>query len=477
MKFFNNSIAVILTTQVFATMSFAVLYSSLSLYLTNAFGYDANSAYSIVAVFLVYNYGLHMLGSYLGGLLSSYRVLFLIAMVFQVVSCFILAVPTETALYIGLTLFLVATGINVPCLNMMITQRFQQEHVKREKYFIWNHAASNLGFFAGYTAAGYYQLDNAYTSLFLVASVFNVLGLVSILIGWKAVADIDTPLTRFVKRHGTKALNKRYALLFAIFVVMTGIVFVSLLYPVSLKQVVLAVSVAFVVFFLWLANKQQDRQDRSNMRLYVVLALFAIVFWSMYYLAPMGITIFMQHNVNMELFGFRLTPQWLGNINIVIIVLGGVFLPPVFAKIRKKTSLTVPKQFLIGIISIAIGLSFLPVGIMLANANGQSSVLWVSLFFVFQSIGELMIAPIGYSMIAQLAKPKHQGLMMGVWMLLTGSTASVVSSYLSGTVEIDANGVNAIAMNNSYLMLFGILAVIGFVVASLLYAVIKKAKL
>ncbi|WP_343215967.1 MULTISPECIES: MFS transporter, partial [Cysteiniphilum] len=144
---------------------------------------------------------------------------------------------------------------------------------------------------------------------------------------------------------------------------------------------------------------------------------------------------------------------------------------------RKKTSLTVPKQFLIGIISIAIGLSFLPVGIMLANANGQSSVLWVSLFFVFQSIGELMIAPIGYSMIAQLAKPKHQGLMMGVWMLLTGSTASVVSSYLSGTVEIDANGVNAIAMNNSYLMLFGILAVIGFVVASLLYAVIKKAKL
>ncbi|WP_192485215.1 MULTISPECIES: peptide MFS transporter [Cysteiniphilum] len=475
MKFFNNSIAVILTTQVFATMSFAVLYSSLSLYLTNAFGYDANSAYSIVAVFLVYNYGLHMLGSYLGGLLSSYRVLFLIAMVFQVVSCFILAIPTETALYIGLTLFLVATGINVPCLNMMITQRFQKEHVKREKYFIWNHAASNLGFFAGYTAAGYYQLDNAYTSLFLVASVFNVLGLASIVLGWKAVADIDTPLTRFVKRHGTKALNKRYALLFTIFVAMTGVVFVSLLYPVSLKQAVLAVSVAFVVFFLWLANKQQDRQDRSNMRLYVVLALFAIVFWSMYYLAPMGITIFMQHNVNMELFGFRLTPQWLGNINIVIIVLGGVFLPPVFAKIRKKTSLTVSKQFLIGIASIAIGLGFLPIGILLAN--GQSSVLWVSLFFVFQSFGELMIAPIGYSMIAQLAKPKHQGLMMGVWMLLTGSTASVIASDLSGTVEIDASGANAIAMNESYLVLFGVLAVIGFVVAILLYTIIRKVKI
>ena len=63
----------------------------------------------------------------------------------------------------------------------------------------------------------------------------------------------------------------------------------------------------------------------------------------------MALTIFAEHNVSMELLGFRLTPQWLDNINVVIITLGGFLLPPVFAKIRQKTPLTVPMQFGIGL--------------------------------------------------------------------------------------------------------------------------------
>lgn len=474
----RNSLLTIFIVQVFSTVSFAVLYSSLSLYMTDSFNFSSTNAYAIVAVFLVYNYGLHMLGSYLGGLLSSYRILFVLGMIFQTVACFVLIIPSIHLMYLGLTLFLIGVGLNTPCLNMMITQRCQHDHVRRERAFMWNYAGSNIGFVFGYTAAGYFQLDHAYGSLFAVSSVFNIIALIVIVLGWRSVsvADEETPLLKAIKEKGKGIINKRIALLGIIFVALIPLIYLSLLYPFSLKQIVLIVSASFIIFFLWIASKQPNAQDKSNIRQYVILALFAIVFWSMYQLAPMGITLFAEHNVNMMLFGHEITPQWLGNINVVVITVGGFLLPSVFAKIRNNTKLTVASQFAIGILSIGIGLAFLPIGILLANAQGQSSVLWISLFYVFQSVGELMIAPIGYSMIAQLVPVRHQGLMMGTWMLLCGSTASVISSYLSGLVQVSSNSISIIKSNHEYLVLFSVLALITAIAAMLLYGISRKVK-
>ena len=45
---------------------------------------------------------------------------------------------------------------------------------------------------------------------------------------------------------------------------------------------------------------------------------------------------------------------------------------------------------------------------------------WLFIFYVFQSIAELLISPVGYAMIGRLAPRKYQGIMMGAWMLQTG---------------------------------------------------------
>ncbi len=56
--------------------------------------------------------------------------------------------------------------------------------------------------------------------------------------------------------------------------------------------------------------------------------------------------------------------------------------------------------------------------------------LWVVLFFFMQSVGELFISPIGYSMIGELAPRKLQGMFMGSWMMVVG-VAAVISNYFS----------------------------------------------
>ena len=110
--------------QIFATLGFAVLYSTLVLYTTQHLHFAAADATTMMGVFGAFNYGLHLFGGYLGGRFLSNRMLFVGGMILQAVGCACIAVGTAAMLYVGLALFLTGSGLNVTCINMMLTQRF-----------------------------------------------------------------------------------------------------------------------------------------------------------------------------------------------------------------------------------------------------------------------------------------------------------------------------------------------------------------
>jgi len=109
--------------QMFSTLGFAVLYSTLVLYATKHLHFPAKEAAVMVGVFGAFNYGLHLFGGYLGGRFLSNRNLFVGGMVLQVLGCAAISGGTVAWLYWGLALFLIGSGLNVICLNMMLTQR------------------------------------------------------------------------------------------------------------------------------------------------------------------------------------------------------------------------------------------------------------------------------------------------------------------------------------------------------------------
>jgi POT family proton-dependent oligopeptide transporter len=131
-------------------------------------GFTNKDATAIMGVFGAFNYGLHLFGGYLGGRFISNRNLFVGGMVLQVLGCAAISLGSHTGLYWGLALFLTGSGLNVTCLNMMLTQRFKPEDDRRESAFLWNYAGMNLGFFIGFLAAGEYQLREDYSGLFIL---------------------------------------------------------------------------------------------------------------------------------------------------------------------------------------------------------------------------------------------------------------------------------------------------------------------
>ena len=107
---------VLFFVQIFATLGFAVLYSTLVLYTTRHLHFLARDAAVLMGVFGAFNYGLHLFGGYLGGRFLSNRNLFVGSMMLQVIGCAMLSTGTLEALYIGLALFLTGSGLNVTCI-------------------------------------------------------------------------------------------------------------------------------------------------------------------------------------------------------------------------------------------------------------------------------------------------------------------------------------------------------------------------
>src|SRR6516162_6449808 len=180
--------------QIFSTLGFAVLYSTLVLYATKHLNLGVKQATTLMGVFGAFNYGLHLFGGYLGGRFLSNRNLFVGGMALQVIGCACIATGTLALFYVGLALFLTGSGLNVTCINMMLTQRFTPEDPRRESAFLWNYAGMNVGFFVGFSVAGHFQATEAYSPLFVFATVGNFLAIVLTLFNWKVLADRKTPL-------------------------------------------------------------------------------------------------------------------------------------------------------------------------------------------------------------------------------------------------------------------------------------------
>lgn len=413
--------------QMFSTLAFSVLYSTLVLYTTNGLKLSDSVATSITASFVAFNYALHLLGGYIGGRHLSYRSLFCIGMLLQMVGCIFISMLSEVSLYWGLAAFLTGAGLNVTCINCLLTQLFQPNDKRREAAFLWNYSGMNIGFFVGFTLSGYFQLSNNYHELFLLSSLGNLFAFVLTLFQWKSLSDLNT---RFIDLAPQQRYLANVKGMMMVVILLLGL---RLLLENShfSNTLIMAVGITMGFVMAYLAIKQPNEENSKKVWAYIILALTSLVFWTLYQLAPMGLTLFIERNVDRHFLGYLIAPQWVQNINTIVIIIGGPILSVVFANLRARgVKLTIPMQFSFALMLIGAAFAILPIGIHFADARGLTNFNWILASYILQSAGELFISPIGYAMVGQLAPPRLQGLMMGTWMMITG-VAATLSDYFS----------------------------------------------
>ena len=434
--------------QIFSTLGFAVLYSTLVLYATKHLQLGTKEATALMGVFGAFNYGLHLFGGYLGGRFLSNRNLFVGGMALQVIGCACIATGTLALFYTGLAFFLTGSGLNVTCINMMLTQRFTPEDPRREGAFLWNYAGMNVGFFVGFSVAGHFQATESYSNLFIFATLGNFVAIILAFFNWKTLSDRNTPL---LDRTPNQFRLRNLAGI-GILIGLVPIVWFMLQRPGGTELIIKAICGAVALMLIYLTLRHQDRREKRNMTAYVILSVGSLMFWSLYQMAPSGLMLFAVNNVNLVMGPVTIQPQWIQNINTVCIVVGGPLLAALFTRLRARGwRIDIPKQFAASLLLMAVAFLILPLGIKLAG-DGKSAFWWLFWSYVLQSIGELLISPIGYAMIGKLAPRQYQGIMMGSWMLWTG-LASLFAGDFSGMIP-NPVGTTPAATNDGYAKLF-----------------------
>lgn len=172
---------------------------------------------------------------------------------------------------------------------------------------------------------------------------------------------------------------------------------------------------------------------RNKLIACVILTLISIIFWAIYMQMFFSVNLFIQRAVDRQLFSLHLpTPLFLSLESIYIIVLGPFFAVLWHALANKKKNISIPMKFTLAMFSTCITFLIAYWGTRDINFSGMTSMWFIAVAYLFLTIGELLLSPVGLAMVTVLVPQELVGMMMGLWFVALGlgeKLAGVIASY------------------------------------------------
>ncbi len=355
---------------------------------------------------------------------------------------FTAAIPTMATFYLGLTLIVAGTGLLKGNVSVIVGQLYGSQDLRRDAGFSIFYMGINLGAFLAPLVCGYLGQRVSWHTGFAAAGVGMTLGVIQFAMSSRpflgdagrepAASPADTAAAwRQVQRWGGLLLGVALVL---ILVGATGTLAITTVAVADAAGVMLLLST--VVFFGWLFFAG-DWTTAERRRLYVVAVLFfaSALFWSVFEQAGSTLNLFADRNTRTEVFGLSFPSSWFQSVNSFFIFT----LAPVFAWLWLRLAArgqepTSPAKFVIGLVFVGLGFLILIPPSRASEAGALASPLWLIFTYLFHTIGELSLSPVGLSAMTRLAPARIAGLVMGVWFLGT-SVGNFIGGRVGGLYE------------------------------------------
>jgi POT family proton-dependent oligopeptide transporter len=183
-------------------------------------------------------------------------------------------------------------------------------------------------------------------------------------------------------------------------------------------------------------------EERDRIVVIFVITFFVSLFWAGYEQGGGLMNLFTDRSLDRRLMGHEIPTTWFQAVNpIFIFTLGPIFAwawPRLAAGGR---DLSTARKMALGLLALALSFGLLFLAARQAEAAGRAAMLWMIAAYFFQTLGELVISPVGLSMVSKLAPSRHASALMGVWFLsnaagnkLAGSIGALAEGHGDGAV-------------------------------------------
>ncbi|MBV8255197.1 MAG: peptide MFS transporter [Chitinophaga sp.] len=181
---------------------------------------------------------------------------------------------------------------------------------------------------------------------------------------------------------------------------------------------------------LILTDKSITSIERQRILVLYAVAFFVIFFWACFEQAGSSLTFIADKQTDRRLFGWDMPPSFIQNANSIFIIIFALPFSWLWIKLQKRNLEPIsPVKQALGLALLSAGFLIIAFQVKSLGENEKLGVMWLIVMYLFHTLGELCLSPIGLSLVAKLAPHRFSSLLMGVWFL-----ANAAGYALAGTL-------------------------------------------
>ncbi|XOV67670.1 MAG: peptide MFS transporter [Fluviicola sp.] len=287
-----------------------------------------------------------------------------------------MAIPNETAFFVGLLLIILGVGALKPNISTMVGGLYPQGDERRDKGFTIFYIGINVGAFLASISVGFVAYYWGWHAGFGLAGIGMLLGQIVYLLGLKHLKHVGNFIGKS-ENPEEKAAMKR---------------------PLT-------------------------KIEKDRVIVLVLSFLIIIVFWSAFEQAGGLMNLYTDVKVDRTIGSTEIPTAVFQSLNAGYIIILGMFVAGfwVWWKRKGRESSSLFKMAL-GTIIMGLGFVFMMFASQEAAGEnfGKASMFWIFMAYLFHTVGELCASPVSLSFITKLAPLKYASIMMGVYFAATG---------------------------------------------------------
>ncbi|NCX93935.1 MAG: MFS transporter [Gammaproteobacteria bacterium] len=420
-----RGLSVFFLTEMWERYGFYALQGTLILFLTDRFEFSDTLSDAILGTFLAMVYLTPIIGGYLADRLLGFKHAIILGGILLCIGYALLATTYNINLiYLYLSTIAIGTGLLKANVSSLLGSLYQEKDPRRDSGFTLFYVGINLGTILAMCASGYIIRYLGWHWNYGTASLGLLIGTLTFILGSKLFQIKDHKTIPF----SALGCFKAYIIVALIIGICTG-----LLDDEDIAKWMALAAGTVCIFVLSYISIGETRRQKERLVAYFLLGVLQMIFWAIFFQAFFSFNLFIDRAVNHEIWGFNIpTPLFIAIESLGVIGFGPLMGWAWSALARSRFNPSTPVKFSFGLIFLLISMGIILVGIHFQSAVGIVAPLWIALMYLFVSLGELSISPIGLSMVTYLANPKFVGVMMGVWFFtlgLGGKLAGVLATY------------------------------------------------
>jgi POT family proton-dependent oligopeptide transporter len=433
---------VLFATEMWERFSYYGMRALLVLYLVNQMGYNRIDAQNLYGVYTGLVYLTPIFGGWLADKYLGLRLTAVIGGVVMMLGHFAMAVPS--LLNVALGLLIVGNGFFKPNTTSMVGELYEgPTDPRRDGAYTIFYMGINLGSFFSGLVCGTLGQKVGWHWGFASAGVGMAIGLAT-LIGFQNILGRSglKPNQRPIGAHNLPVVLAftiaSVALVYGVLAIWPTIKGLFAGIP-GWLSIVIGVAVIALAIQLWSklttkpgqAMQPLTRAEWTRVAAVLILIVFVAFFWMGFEQAGGSMNLFADKQTDRHLGSFEIPSTWFQSINPLLIFL----LAPVFSMMwtaNNKSRFPIPDVAKQAMGMIVLGLGFVVMFIAQNRANQLGTVgpEWLFWVYALHTIGELMLSPVGLSLVSRAAPLRIAGLLMGVWFIANG-----IANYFAGALE------------------------------------------